>query len=130
MKTKTIFAFLSLLLLVACLPKDVNNNEGGLEKGIASDKDISLYNYASSTISPEAKEIINAYTSADSKPQVPPSNDKEQWRTYQQQLEMAMKDQSEANIARLGLNVSELNLGGVKVLDIRSEERRVGKECH
>jgi len=119
MKTKSILAFLSLLLIIACQSVDENNNEGSLERGIVSDKVISLYNYASSTISPEAKEIINAYTSAASKPLVPPSDDKEQWKMFQQQLEMAMKDQNEMHIARLGLNVSELNLGGVPVLDIK-----------
>lgn len=121
MKTKTIFAFLSLLLLVACLPKDVNNNEGGLEKGIASDKDISLYNYASSTISPEAKEIINAFTPAKSKPDVPLPKDKEQWKIVQEQFEIATKDQNEAFIRQQGLHVTELNLGGIPILDIKPD---------
>ena len=124
MKTKIFFACFSLLLIIACLPVDVNNNEGSLEKDVVSYKDISLYNYASSTISPEAKAIINAFTSAQSKPDVPSPKDKEQWKTYQQQLEIATKDQNEAFIEQLGLNVTELNLGGIPVLDIKPKNWR------
>ncbi|WP_299157904.1 alpha/beta hydrolase [uncultured Eudoraea sp.] len=120
MKTKIFFACFSLLLIMmACQPVDVNNNEGSLEKGVISDKDISLYNYASQTISPEAKEIINAFTSAKSKPHVPLPEDKERWKTVQHQVEIATKDQNEAFIAQLGLKVTELNLGGIPVLDIK-----------
>jgi len=122
MKTKTILAFLSLLLIIACQPVENKNNEVNNTKGIVAENDISLYNYASSTISPEAKEIIYAYTSAESKPPVPPSNDKEQWKMYQQQLEMALKDQNDAFIAQMGLDVSELSLGGIPVLDIKPKE--------
>ena len=119
---KIMLAFFSLLSIVACNLIDDNVNERSQEKTIVADNSKSLYNYASSTISPEAKAIINAFTSAESKPPVPPSDDKKQWKMYQQQLEMATKEQNEAFINHLGLDVTELNLGGIPVLDIKPKD--------
>ena len=75
MKTKTFLAFLSLLSIIACNPVEENKNQGTHEEKIVTDHGISLYNYASSTISPEAKAIINAFTSAESKPELPHPDD-------------------------------------------------------
>ena len=89
------------------------------EKNEASEEGITLFNYAPTTVSSEAKAIINAFTSAESKPPMPAADAIEQWNIIQQQPEAATKDQMHALIVEWGLNVSALELGGTQVLDIK-----------
>ena len=69
MNNKLILAFFSLLVITACTP--VEDTKVDQEEITVIDEENSLYNYASSTISPEAKAIINTFTSAISKPDLP-----------------------------------------------------------
>jgi len=85
----------------------------------AANNSITLYNYAPSTVSSEAKAIIETFTDALSKPSMPAPDAHEQWKIIQQLPEDASKDEMQALIDNLGLDVSTVELGGTPVLDIK-----------
>jgi len=115
MKFNIFIIGLSILPMLSC-------NQVKEEKYKAADKSTTLFNYAPSTVSSEAIAIINAFTSAESKPPMPAADAVEQWQMIQQQMETASNEQMQAIIENLGLNVSALELGGTPVLDIKPKD--------
>lgn len=125
--------FLSLLLLGACSntaevtepadpaaqveQSDAAADSGGGEEGVA-DRDI----FVPTTISPEAQQVLRGLIEAKPYARVAPQpEDLESWRVTHDAIEEAAREGAEAAVERNGVSVSEEELGGVPVLDIRPE---------
>lgn len=122
MKFKNLYLLTLSLTFLACNGvKDKTNQERQEATGVAENS-ITLYNYAPSTVSSEAKAIIETFTDALSKPAMPAPDSIKQWEMMQQGVENASRDQNNAFIDQLDLNVTKLNFGGVSVLDIKPKD--------
>ena len=116
MKFKTLIIFASFLSITAFTQVKEDKNQETQE---TAERSIKLYSYAPSTVSSEAKAIIETFTAALSKPAMPAPDAIEQWKMIQQGMENATIDQNQALIDELDINVSAIDLGGTRVLDIK-----------
>ena len=119
MKFKTLIIFASFLSITAFTQVKEDKNQETQEAQETAESSIKLYSYAPSTVSSEAKAIIETFTDALSKPAMPTPDAIEQWKMIQQGMENATKDQNQALIDELDINVSAIDLGGTLVLDIK-----------
>ncbi len=85
-------------------------------------QDIEREIFVPSTISPEAQQVLKAMIEAKGYARlVPAADDFDAWRATHDGLEAASKSRSDQAIERNKVNVTEAELGGVPVLDIRPE---------
>jgi len=113
---KTLIIFASFVFITACTQVKEDKNS---ETQQTAESSIKLYSYAPSTVSSQAKAIIETFTDALSKPAMPEPDSIEQWKMIQQGMENATKDQNQALIDELDIHVSAIDLGGTRVLDIK-----------
>lgn len=88
------------------------------EEGLVADRCISV----PTTISPEAQQVLRGLIEAKGYARVvPAADDFDAWRAVHEGAEAATRDRNEQAVKRNRVTVTETELGGVPVLDIRPE---------
>jgi len=103
-KFETLIVCASFLFISSCTQIKEDKNQ---KIGKTAVRKVELYNYAPSTVSSEARTIIESFTDALSKPAMPAPDSIKQWKMMQQGVENASRDQNKAFINQLGLSFSK-----------------------